>query len=312
MFTEGSTKMKTSNATYLIKKGVSSVWKNFIMSFASFSIMLVSLLQISCSVLLMMNVNIIMGNIEDTNEITIYVKEGATDEQVDHIKKVLESNPELADVKYYSKEAALEDFRADMAEYSELIDYLAENPMPETFLVRVTDISKIRYVTQAIQSIDGVEQVKAPYDFAGALVNIRNTFSVILVVMLTILIIVSVVIVSNSIRTSVFARRAEIDIMKYVGATRGFIRTPFFVEGMFIGILAGAGAWGVTWVIYDAVSGLFASDLTVWQMFGFYGLIPFDDICWPTLAINCGAGALLGAVGTMFVMNRYLREKKKV
>lgn len=303
--------MKTSNATYLIKKGIASVWKNFIMSSASFCIMLVSLLQISCSVLLMMNVNIIMGNIEDTNEITIYVKENATDEQVSHIKSVLESNPELADVKYYSKEEALEDFRQDMAEYSELIDYLEENPMPETFLVRVTDISKIRFITAAIQSIDGVEQVKAPYDFAGALVNIRNTFSIILVVMLAILLVVTVIIVSNSIRTSVFSRRAEIDIMKYVGATRGFIRIPFFVEGMFIGILAGAGAWGVTWVIYDAVSALFESELTVWQMFGFYGLIPFDAICWQTLAINCGAGAFLGAVGTMFVMSRYLKEKKK-
>lgn len=312
MFIGGSTKLKTSNATYLIKKGISSVWKNFIMSFASFSIMLVSLIQISCSVLLMMNVNIIMGNIEDTNEITIYVEEGASEEQVEHIKQVLESNPELAEVTYYSKEAALEDFREDMGEYSELIDYLADNPMPETFLVRAADISKIRFITQAISSIDGVEQVKAPYDFAGALVNIRNTFSVILVVMLTILVVVSVVIVSNSIRTSVFARRAEIDIMKYVGATRGFIRTPFFVEGMFIGIMSGVGAWGVTWLIYDSISDLFSSDLTVWQMFGFFGLIPFDSICWQTLAINCGAGAFLGAVGTMFVMNRYLKEKKKV
>lgn len=160
MFIGGSTKLKTSNATYLIKKGISSVWKNFIMSFASFSIMLVSLIQISCSVLLMMNVNIIMGNIEDTNEITIYVEEGASEEQVEHIKQVLESNPELAEVTYYSKEAALEDFREDMGEYSELIDYLADNPMPETFLVRAADISKIRFITQAISSIDGVERLK--------------------------------------------------------------------------------------------------------------------------------------------------------
>lgn len=302
--------MKTSNFSYLVGKGISSVWRNFIMSFASFSIMLVSLIQISCSVLLMMNVNIIMKNIEDTNELTIYVREDATPEQVEHIKQILENNSDLADVKYKSKEDALEGFMTDMSEFEELFDALEENPMPETFLARVTDISKIRYIAEAISSIDGVERVKAPYDFAKALVNIRNTFSIILIAMLSVLIIVSVVIVSNSIRSSVFARREEIDIMKYVGATRGFIKLPFFVEGMFIGLLSGAGAWGVTWFIYDSVFALFSSDLAVWQMFGFYGLIPFDDIRWIVLGGNLFAGALLGALGTIIIMNKHLKEKK--
>lgn len=299
--------MRTSNVTYLVKKGISSVWKNFIMSFASFCILLVSLLQISCAVLLMMNVNIVMGNIEDTNEITIYVEEGATEAQVEHIRAVLEKNSDLTDVKYYSKEEALEDFRNDMEEYSELLDYLEDNPMPETFLVRVTDLSKIRYIVDVISDIEGVEQVKAPYDFAGALVNIRNTFTVILVAILSTLIIISVIIVSNTIRTSVFARRNEITIMKYVGATNGFIKIPFFVEGMFIGVLAGAAAWGLTWFIYNSIFALFEGDLTVWQMFGFYGLVPFGDISWIVLAVNCVAGAVLGAVGTTISMGRYLK-----
>ena len=304
--------MRTSNFTYLIHKGISSVWKNFIMSFASFCILLVSLIEISCSVLLMMNVNIVMGNIEDTNEITIYVSESATDAQVEHIKQTLEKNRDLTNVKYYSKEDALADFREDMADYAELLDYLEDNPMPETFLARVTDISKIRYVVDVISSVEGVEQVKAPYDFAGALVDIRNTFSIIFVAMLAVLIMVSVVIVSNSIRTSVFSRRAEIDIMKYVGATRGFIRLPFFVEGMFIGLVSGAAAWGVTWKIYDSVYKLFSSDLTIWQMFGFYGLVPFEDIRWTVLAGNLAAGALLGALGTLIIMNKHLKEKRNM
>lgn len=299
--------MKTSNVTYLIKKGISSVWKNIVMSFASFSILLVSLLQVSCAVLFILNVNIVMSNIEDTNELTIYVKEGATDAQVAHIKDVLENNRDLTDVKYYSKEEALDDFREDMQEYSELLDYLEENPMPETFLARVTDLSKIRYTVDVISGIEGVEQVKAPYEFAGALVNIRNTVTGITAAVLATLIVVSIVIVSNTIRTSVFARRNEISIMKYVGATNGFIKLPFFVEGMFIGILAGAGAWGLTWVIYDSIFALFGDNLSLWQMFGLYGLIPFSDIIWPLLAINCAAGALLGAVGTVISMGKYLK-----
>lgn len=299
--------MRTSNVTYLVKKGISSVWKNFLMSFASFSILMVSLLLVGCSVLLMMNVNTIMSNIEDTNEITIYLKENITDSQVEHIRSVLEKNGDISDVQYYSKEQALEDFRDNMAEYSELLDYLDENPMPETFLVRVNDLSKIRRVVDTINEIEGIEQTKAPYDFASVLIQIRNTFSVIGGAVLISLIVVSIVIVSNTIRTSVFTRRNEINIMRYVGATSGFIKTPFFVEGLFIGVLAGAASWGLTWLVYDSVYSLFSTDLTLWQMFGFYGLTPFDDIMWIVLAVNCAAGALLGAVGTVFSTGKYLR-----
>ena len=299
--------MRTSNVTYLVKKGISSIWKNFLMSFASFCILMVSLLLVSCAVLLMMNVNKIMSNIEDTNEITIYLKEDFSDKQVEHIKSVLEKNQDITDVKYYSKEQALDDFRDNMAEYSELLDYLDKNPMPETFLVRVKDLSKIRHVVNTVNDIEGVEQTKAPYDFASVLVQIRNTFTLIGGAVLVALVVVSIVIVSNSIRTSVFARRNEISIMRYVGATSGFIKAPFFVEGMFIGILAGAAAWGLTWLIYDSVFALFSADLTVWQMFGFYGLTPFGDIMWYVLAVNCAAGALLGAVGTVFSTGKYLK-----
>ena len=299
--------MRTSNVTYLVKKGISSVWKNLLMSFASFSILMVSLLLVGCSVLLMMNVNTIMKNIEDTNEIAIYLGEDVTQKQKDHIRAVLEKNGEISEVTYRSKEEALEEFRGNMAEYSELLDYLDENPMPETFLVRVSEISRIRQVGTEINSIEGVEKVQAPYDFAGILIEIRNTFSIIAGAVLLALVIVSIVIVSNTIRTSVFSRRNEISIMRYVGATSGFIKTPFFVEGMFIGILAGAAAWGLTWVVYDAVFSLFSTDLTLWQMFGFYGLIPFSDIMWIVLAVNCCAGALLGAVGTVFSTGKYLK-----
>lgn len=299
--------MRTSNVTYLVKKGISSIWKNFMMSFASFCILMVSLLLVSCAVLLMMNVNTIMSNIEDTNEITIYLKEDISDKQVEHIRSVLEKDKDITDVQYYSKEQALEDFRDNMAEYSELLDYLDKNPMPETFLVRVKDLSKIRHVVNTINNIEGVEQTKAPYDFASVLVQIRNTFSVIGSAVLIALVVVSVVIVSNSIRTSVFARRNEISIMRYVGATSGFIKAPFFVEGMFIGILSGAAAWGLTWLIYDSVYALFSADLTVWQMFGFYGLTPFSDIMWYVLAVNCAVGAILGAVGTVFSTGKYLK-----
>lgn len=300
--------MRASNVSYLIKKGISSVWKNFVMSFASFSILLVSLLQVSISVLVMMNVNIIMGNIEDTNQIIVYIKDGVSDSTVEHIGDVLKNNADLTDIEYVSKEDAEKEFiDTYLGEFAEIMEYLESNPMPEAYKVRVTDVEKIRPIVAAIQTLDGIEKVRAPYDFADALVNIRNTFSIIIVAVLLTLVLVSIVIISNTIRTSVFARRSEITIMKYVGATNGFIKLPFFVEGMFVGILAGAAAWGLAWFIYDSIFSLFTENFTLWEMFGFFNLIPFDSVNWTVLAIDCGAGALLGAVGTIISMGKYLK-----
>lgn len=300
--------MRASNVSDLIKKGISSVWKNFVMSFASFSILLVSLLQVSISVLVMMNVNIIMGNIEDTNQIIVYIKDGVSDSTVAHIGDVLKNNADLTDIEYISKEDAEKEFiDTYLGEFAEIMEYLESNPMPEAYKVRVTDVEKIRPIVAAIQTLDGIEKVRAPYDFADALVNIRNTFSIIIIAVLLTLVLVSIVIISNTIRTSVFARRNEITIMKYVGATNGFIKLPFFVEGMFVGILAGAAAWGLAWFIYDSVFSLFTGNFTLWEMFGFFNLIPFDAVNWTVLAIDCGAGALLGAVGTIISMGKYLK-----
>lgn len=298
--------MRTSNVSYLVKKGISSVWKNFIMSFASFSIMMVCLLQISCAVLLMMNLDIVMGNIEETNEIVIFVKEGATKEELEHINQVLLNNSNLADIVYYPKESALEDFRQDMGEYAELLDYLESNPMPDTFLMRVVNLEQIRATVAAVSGIDGVEKVEASSEFATALVNIRSTVSIIIVGVLVVLVVVSIVIVSNTIRTSVFSRRTEITIMKYVGATDGFIKLPFFVEGCFVGIAAGAAAWGLTWLVYDSIFELFASNDKL-QMFGLFNLIPFDNVKWILLGACCLAGALVAAVGTLISMGKYLK-----
>lgn len=299
--------MKSNNVTYLIKRGISSVWKNFVMSFACFCVLAVSLVLVSCTALMMINVNIVMGNIEDTNEITIYLQDGVTAEQVQHIGDVLKNNKNLMEVRYYSKEQALEDFRKDMGEYSALLDLLEDNPMPETYLARIAELSKIHTTVDAIESIEGVEQVKAAYQFAGVLVNIRNTFTIILLCLLAAMITVSIIIVINSIKSSVFTRRNEISIMKYVGATNAFIKWPFFVEGTFIGILAGAAAWGATWIICDSIYSLFTADIALWTMFGFYGMIPFGSIMWIVLAADCAAGALLGALGSVISTNKYLR-----
>ncbi len=299
--------MKGSNFSYLVKQGVVSVWHNRMMSFASFCIMMVSLLLIGLSTLVAMDINIVIGSVEEKNEVLVYVDNKTDQTTLNHIEDVLNSNDNVSRVVFYSADEAWADKQAEMSEYSELFDYLAENPMPHTFKVTVSDLTRMTTTVEQFKSIDGIESVTAPYDYASFLVSMRTTLGIIGAAVLVALIVVCVVIVYNATRTSVFARRKEISIMKYVGATNSFIKIPFFIEGMFIGILAGVASWGLTKLAYEAVVSFFSEDITIWQVLGLVNVIPFDSVTWIVLGLNCLAGALLGALGTVFSMGKHLK-----
>lgn len=298
--------MRGSNFSYLVKQGIVSVWRNRMMSFASFCVIMVSLLLISLAALIAADLNVVIGNAEDKNEVLVYVDD-ADEDALLHIEEAIKSNSYTERVVFYSKEEAFEAQKERMEEYAEVLNSLRENPLPDTFRVTVNDLSKMNEVKRAFESIDGVEQVSAPYDFATVLVSLRTTLSIIAGAMLIALVIVSVVIVYNAARTSVFARRKEIGIMKSVGATNSFIKFPFFIEGMFIGVVAGAVSWLLTKIAYEALVSFFAGDLTIWQVLGLSNVIQFDDVRWYMLAFNCLVGALLSAIGTVFSMGKHLK-----
>lgn len=298
--------MRGSNFSYLFKQGIVSVWHNRMMSFASFCIIMVSLLLISLAALIAADINVVIGSVEDKNEVLVYVDD-ANEEQLIIIEEKIKGNPYTERVVFYSKEEAFEAQKEKLHEYAELMDALKENPMPDTFRVTLNDISKIKEAKRAFESIDGVDEVSAPYDFASVLVSLRSTLSIIAGAMLIALMIVSIVIVYNSSRTSVFARRKEIGIMKSVGATNAFIKFPFFIEGMFIGVVAGGVSWLLTKMAYEALVSFFAGDLTIWQVLGLANVIQFSDVMWYVLGFNCIAGALLSAIGTVFSMGKHLK-----
>ncbi|MBQ9484236.1 MAG: permease-like cell division protein FtsX [Ruminiclostridium sp.] len=299
--------MRMSNFNYLVKRGIGSVFRNAMMSIASFFVLLVSLLLIGVSVLVAMDINVIMTNIEEKNEIDVYVYGDVEQSVLNHIYDALDNNPNRLNVVFYSKEAAWEDKQNEMPEMKELFEYLPENPMPHTYRVTVKDISKISETADEFRTIEGVEKVTAPYDFASALVNIRSTLTVIAGAILVVMVITSVIIIYNAIRSSVFARSKEINIMKVVGATNAFVKIPFFIEGMFIGVAAGAASWFITKITYEALVQLFRDDITIWQIFGLSSMVQFDDVTWYFLAANCVLGALLGAVGTIISTGKYVK-----
>lgn len=300
--------MKINSFRYLISQGLKSIWTNRMMSFASFCIMLVSLLMVGISVLMSINLSRIIGGIEDKSEVVVQIKDNITDEDTQELQDKIEQIPNVNTVEFYSKESAWENMMEDMTEEErELFQYADDNPLPDTFRLTVTDIQKMTETTTQIETFENVESTKSPTAFADVLISIRWILTVISAAIVLALIIVCLIIISNTTRASVFARRKEINIMKYVGATNSFIRIPFFVEGMIVGILAAAGALLLTKFAYEGVYNIFNDDFKLWNILGVKNLYSFKDMFWPITIAYAAAGALIGAIGTSISAGKHLK-----
>lgn len=304
--------MKISSMKYLVSQGVKNVWTNRVMSFASFCILLVSILLVGFFVLFAANINRFIGGIENKNEVIIYLNDGSTDEQVEELGQDLLKIDNVSDVVFYSKEEAFENMKSQYENADELFSYFKESPLPDAYKIRVDDISKMNSTEQKIDQLDAsknkiIYQIKAPNDFANILIELKSTLSIISSAIVIALIVVCMVIISNTTRASVFSRRKEINIMKYVGATNTFIKVPFFIEGMFTGMLAGAVASVITWFAYDSLIKVLSQEMTLWNALGIHEFIPFNTVVTNVVISYIIAGAVLGAIGSVISTRKYLK-----
>ncbi len=300
--------MKLSGFRYLLRQGVDNVWVNRMMAFASFCVLSVSLLLVGISLLFYMNINSIIGSAEEKNEVIVYLEETTSDESIEEIGAQLRGMDNIAEVTFYSREEAYADLQSRMAEYSDLFASLGEdNPLIDAYRIRIQDISRTGDTVSQLEAMQHVEKVRAPIDYVNILTELRQILSTVAVFILLALVIVSTVIISNTTRASVFARRREISIMKYVGATNAFIRIPFFVEGMLTGILAGCAATAITWFSYDALLGLLTKESNLSDAIGLGSIIPYEDLALPVAIGYVGVGALIGAFGSVISTRKHLR-----
>lgn len=300
--------MKLSSANYLFKQGLKNIWTNRIMSFASFCILLVSLLMIGFSVLFTDNINLFIGSIEDKNEVVIFLKDDATDDDAEKMGISLKGINNIDSVTFYSKEDAFNDLKKNMTDADELFQYIGEeSPLPDSYKVRVSDISLMSPTLMDINKLPNVDSVKAPTDFVSVLTGLKSFVTIASATLLLVLVIICFVIISNATRASVDIRKREIAIMKYVGATNTFIKTPFFVEGLIMGLVSGVVASIITWIAYIKLGQVLTADMTLLSIVGIKGFIPFDTIAFKTFACYILGGALVGAIGTVISTRKYVR-----
>ncbi|MCL2071706.1 MAG: permease-like cell division protein FtsX [Oscillospiraceae bacterium] len=301
--------MRWYNFTFLVKKGVHSVWYNRLMSFASFCVLLVSLLMVGLAGLAAANINLILDYVEDRNEVLVFTDGELPRSTTDEITETLRNSQYTTrtGVKFFSREEAWEQFKNENPDADSIYQRMDFNPMPNTIIITISDLTKISEAVAEYQLIEGVYRVSAPHDFAEFLIGIRTTLTVIGGAVILALIVVCLVIIYNSSRASVFARRQEINIMKYVGATNAFVKIPFFIEGLFIGISAGVTSWFLTQIAYNSIISLFSTDVTLWQALELANLIEFSGISWIVLAANCMVGSALSATGIIMSMGKHLK-----
>lgn len=278
------------------------------MSFASLCILTVSLLLVGFAVLFVENINLFVGNIEDKNEVILFLEDDISDEQIDEMGNRLKAMSNIGSVTFYSKEEAFNDMKAGMENAEELFEYIGDDsPLPDSYRLRVNDISKMSTTLMQINELDGIYSVKAPTDFVSVLTGVRSLIYILSLVLITALIVVCLIIISNTTRASVDFRKREIAIMKYVGATNTFIKIPFFIEGLLMGVFAGVIATVITWLGYDALVDVLMSDTTLWGALGISGFIPFSSVAVRTVLSYIFAGAFIGSIGTVISTRKYVK-----
>lgn len=303
--------MRLTSFKYLVNQGFNGIWYNRVNSFASFCIITISLFMVGLSVLVSANITRIIGNIERRNEVIVVIRDGTPDNNITLLGDQLKANGNIVEISFYSKEDAWTDMQKDMSdEEKSLFQYLQNNPLPDTYKVRIEKIEDLSKTVSEIELMNGVELVKAPNDFASLLINIRNVCGVLFSVITIALIIISLVIISNATRASVFARRKEINIMRYVGASRSFIRIPFFVEGLVIGLISAVVAFGLTWFGYTEVYAILTQYLKSWNFIstsGNEGLIPMASIALRVAIGYLACGIIISAFGTVISTRKHIK-----
>ncbi len=290
---------------YLAKEGVKNLWHNRTMTFASICVLVACLLLTGFAMLFSQNITNAMQELEGSNQITVYLKDELVSLESKLIGEKIEALENVASVEFVDKDKALEDMLSRLGDDGTLFEGLTgeENFLPDSYRVSFRDLSLYDQTVKEISEIEGVESYTDYSEVAEKLTRLDHLVSVAGFWIVVVLGIVSLFIIANTIRVTMFSRRQEISIMKSVGATNGFIRIPFIIEGICIGIIAGAIASAVLYFSYaaimDSISGVVP----------FIRLIPLEEVLLKAVIGFIAAGILFGTIGGSISITRYLKRE---
>jgi len=294
--------MKLESLKYLIKEGLRNLWVNRLMTVASVGVLICCMLLVGGSYIFSQNIYTTLKAIESKNTIQVFFKKDATDEQakeqLDKAKKITN----VATARLITKDEGLEELKKTLGDSGDLLDYKDDNPLVHKLVVSVEDLSKYDDVVYQLEKLENVEKITDQREVAGKLTSIREIIMLFVVWIIGLFLLVSLFILSNTVKLTMYARRLEIGIMRSVGATNAFIKLPFVVEGVLIGIIAGVLTEGIVWYVYRSVINGIEKSLNI-------PLVPFKDLWYLVFAGFLIVGVFIGAVGSLISIRRYLKEE---
>lgn len=289
---------------YTLKQAFLQVFRNRNMSIASIFAITAMLLILSIFFILVININTAAETIQqDYDSIEIYLQDETTREQADEIINDLDGREGVDDVYYKTKDEAMNEFRQRWGENAYLLDSLEENPLPNSIVIMISDLESADQIAQQAATYDGIEDVKFYKDTVDKLLSATRYIQIAAIIVMVFLIIVSIVVVSNTIKLTVFNRASEISIMKYVGATNWFIRGPFLAEGIIIGIISAGISIGLSALVYDKIIDVVGNQLlSVMSM----PMVPVGFLVYNFVWIFLALGISIGACGSIISMRKFL------
>lgn len=288
----------------ILKQGFQGSWRNRGMGLASIGSITAVLVILGMVLIIILSINnIVVETKNKFDEIQIYLEDDIESEKMKEIEDKLKSSEGVTDVYFESKDEALEIMKKDWGEESYLLEGLEENPLPNSYIVKLKDIEYADNVVSKLEGIDGIEEIKYYKDVIEKLLAAANYIKVGGIIIIAILMFVSVFIISNTIKITVTARKREINIMKYVGATNGYIRGPFVIEGIILGLI-GAGL-SILIVNYGYEYLFKVINEKLYVIFTVYLVAPhalLKDIIIMFMAIGVGIGTL----GSLISLKKFL------
>jgi len=287
---------------YFAHEGLSNMFSHGFMSFAAIGITVACLLIMGTFTLVAVNANQLLRDLEQENEILAYVDDSYDETQARALQKKLQSIPNVASAAFISKEEAMEEFKAQYPDEA-LFQDLDPEILRDRYAIKIADLRQQKQTVEQVKAVEGIAKVNAYEEIAGGFITVRNVATVVCVALIAILFVVSVFIISNTIKLTTFDRREEIAIMRMVGATNGFIRWPFVYEGFLFGILGAAVAFLLQWGLYEAVARGVANNDTLQLI----SIIPFTEMWEPVAVSFAAAGIIIGVGGSLSAIRKFLQ-----
>ena len=294
--------MRKHDFTYFFHEGVVNMFSHGFMSFAAVGITVACLLVMGTFSLVAYNVDVQLHKLESENQILAFVDETLTESQGRALQSAIEAVPNVKSASFITRAEACETFEKKYEGKYALGD-LDPQILRDRFAVKVDDISIMEETRSAVKEVAGIADARADEDTAKGFVALRNVASVVCIALIAILLVVSVFIISNTIKLTTFDRRDEIAIMKMVGATNGFIRWPFVYEGFIIGLLSALVAFGLQWLLYATV----AKSIEASDVLRIFSVVEFSAIWKPVALVFGGVGMLVGVGGSLTAIRKFLQ-----